>query len=551
MEKIWLKHYAPGIPAEINPEQYAHINDMIAQSCKEFAHHPCYSNMGTTLRFSEIDQQSEKFASFLQNELKLKKGDRLAIQMPNLLQYPIAVFGALRAGLIVVNVNPLYTAREMQYQLKDSGAKAIVILANYAHLLEQIIKNTEIESVIITEIGDLLKFPKNILVNFAVKFIKKMVPPFEIKQAYRYNESLELGSIKPLVPVEISNQDIAFLQYTGGTTGVSKGAMLTHRNMVANMVQVTTWLSTRLERGVEIALAPLPIYHIFALTACLGFMSFGSHNVLITNPRDFKSFIADMKRYPFTLMTGVNTLFNALMNQPQFSEINFKSVKVSLAGGMALQRAVYERWTSMTQSLLIEGFGLTETSPLACANPLNKDAKVGTIGLPVSSTEVKIISEDGSELGIGGIGELCIKGPQVMKGYWQRPDETSKVLKDGWLLTGDIATIDEDGFVKIVDRKKDMILVSGFNVYPNEIEDVIAAHPGVLEVAAVGIPDPNSGEAVKVVIVRKDPNLTSESVIDFARKSLTNYKIPRVVEFRTELPKTNVGKILRRALREA
>lgn len=551
MDKIWLKHYAPGIPAEINPEQFAHVSDMLAQSCKEFANRPCYSNMGTTLSFSEIDQLSERFASFLQHELKLQKGDRLAIQMPNLLQYPIAVFGALRAGLIVVNVNPLYTAREMQYQLKDSGAKAVVILANYVHLLEQIIKDTEIESVIITEIGDLLKFPKNFIVNSVVKYIKKMVPPYQIRQAYKFNESLELGSIKPSIPVEISNQDIAFLQYTGGTTGVSKGAMLTHRNMVANMVQVTTWLSSRLERGTEIAMAPLPIYHIFALTACLGFMSFGSHNVLITNPRDFKSFIADMKKYPFTLMTGVNTLFNALMNQPQFSEVNFKSVKVSLAGGMALQRAVYERWTAMTQSLLIEGFGLTETSPLACANPLNQTAKVGTIGLPVSSTEVKIIAEDGSELGVGGIGELCIKGPQVMKGYWQRPDETNKVLKEGWLATGDIATIDEDGFVKIVDRKKDMILVSGFNVYPNEVEDVIAAHPGVLEVAAVGIPDPNSGESVKVVIVRKDPDLTSESVIEFARKSLTNYKIPRVVEFRTELPKTNVGKILRRALREA
>jgi long-chain acyl-CoA synthetase len=324
---------------------------------------------------------------------------------------------------------------------------------------------------------------------------------------------------------------------------------LTHRNMVANMVQVTTWLSSCLNRGQEIAMAPLPIYHIFSLTACLGFMSFGSHNILITNPRDFKSFIADMKKYPFTLMTGVNTLFNGLMNQPQFSEVSFKNVKVSLAGGMALQRAVYERWTAMTKSLLIEGFGLTETSPLACANPLNKEAKVGTIGLPVSSTEVKLVSEEGAELGVGGVGELCIKGPQVMKGYWKRPDETEKVLKDGWLSTGDIATIDEEGFVKIVDRKKDMILVSGFNVYPNEVEDVLATHPGILEVAAVGIPDSNSGEAVKVVIVRKDPTLTSEAVIDFARKSLTNYKVPRIVEFRAELPKTNVGKILRRALR--
>lgn len=551
MEKIWLKNYPPGIPAEINPDQYENLLVVLDQTLKEFADHPCFSNMGVTLSFSKINQLSLHFASFLQNELKLQPGDRIAIQMPNLLQFPIAVFGALRAGLIVVNTNPLYTAKEMQHQFKDSGAKAIVILANYGSLLEQIIKDTAIESVILTEIADLFPWPKKILVNSVVKYVKKMVPAYNLPQAYGFNEALQLGSLKPTLPVKVTRDDISFLQYTGGTTGVSKGAMLTHRNMIANMLQVTTWMSGRLTRGQEIALAPLPMYHIFSLTAnCLAFMSYGTHNILITNPRDFAAFIKEMKKYPFTLMTGVNTLFNALTNQPSFREINFKTLKACVAGGMALQKSVAERWQEITGTMIYEGFGLTETSPVACVNPLTEKAKIGSIGLPVPSTEVKLVDDDGNEVARGQSGELCIKGPQVMKGYWQKPEETAKSIRDGWFFTGDIATIDDDGFVRIVDRKKDMILVSGFNVYPNEIEEVISSHPGVLEVAAVGVADPHSGEIVKVVIVKRDLALTEEIVIAFAKQSLTNYKVPKIVEFRTELPKTNVGKILRRALRD-
>lgn len=550
MERIWLKNYPKGVEHDINPDQYKNIDEVFRQSCQEFADRPCFTNFGVTYTFAQMDKLVNQFASFLQHELKLKQGDRIAIQMPNVLQFPVVCFAALRLGLIVVNTNPLYTPKEMLHQFKDSEAKAIVILSNYAGHLQQIIKETKIESVVVTSIGDLFPLPKKLLVNAVVKYVKKMVPPYHIPQAYSFTQALHIGSLKAAQAAEMKGEDIAFLQYTGGTTGVSKGAMLTHRNIVANMLQIITWIKGDLVRGQEIALAPLPLYHIFSLTAnCLAFMSYGAHNILITNPRDFPAFIKDMKKYPFTLMTGVNTLFNALMNQPEFKTISFKSVKISVAGGMTLQRVVCERWREMTKSLIIEGYGLTETSPVAIVGPIDGSDKIGSIGLPVPSTYIKLVDDDNKEVKSGEIGELCIKGPQVMKGYWHRPDETEKVLIDGWLHTGDIGAMDSDGFFKIVDRKKDMILVSGFNVYPNEVEDAIASHPGILEVAAIGIPDPHSGEAVKVFVVKKDKNLTAEDVIAHAKESLTNYKVPRSVEFKSELPKTNVGKILRRALR--
>ncbi|MES3039107.1 MAG: AMP-binding protein [Bdellovibrionota bacterium] len=552
MERIWLKNYPKGVPADIDPTQYASIIDVFNDACKQFGPQPAFTNLGVTLTFDQLHKMVDNMASFYQNELKLKKGDRIAVQMPNLLQFPVAVFAALKVGLVVVNTNPLYTAKEMEHQFKDSGAKAIVILANYGALLEQIIRQTSIESVVVTEIGDLFPFPKSLLVNSVVKYVKKMVPKFHLPQAYTMREALQIGSMKPASAVEVKSSDIAFLQYTGGTTGVSKGAMLSNRNVVANMLQILNWISPFLEKGKEIAVAALPMYHIFSLTAnCLAFMSFGTHNVLITNPRDIPAFIKELNKYPFTLMTGVNTLFNALMNHADFEKANLKHMKVSVAGAMALQRAVSERWKKLTGSVIVEGYGLTEASPVICVNPLGGTDRVGTIGMPVPSTEVRLEDDNGKEVEIGGIGELLAKGPQVMLGYWNRPDETEKVIdKNGWLHTGDIATVDETGFFKIVDRKKDMIIVSGFNVYPNEVEDALANHPGILEAAAIGVPDGHSGEVVKVVVVKKDPNLTAEDVIKHAKASLTNYKVPKLVEFRTELPKTNVGKILRRALRD-
>jgi long-chain acyl-CoA synthetase len=522
--------------------------DVFDQAVSKFSDKKAITNFGQSYTYKQLGEKVEQFAAFLQQELKLKKGDRIAIQMPNLLQYPVVMFGAMRAGLIIVNTNPLYTAAEMKHQFKDSGAKCIVILKNYAHLLESIIKDTKIESVILTEIGDFLTFPKNMIINFVIKYVKKMVPPFSLPQAYDLNQALEIGRLASFQKIEMNITDIAFLQYTGGTTGISKGAMLTHRNIIANMLQIVHWMQPKLKEGQEIILTALPLYHIFSLTVnCLTFMRYGAENVLITNPRDIPAFIKEMKRSKFTVMSGVNTLFNALMNHPDFGTIDFSRVKISVAGAMALQKVVSEKWEKLTKTKIVEGYGLTETSPVTSCNPIDGTDRVGTIGLPMPETWVKFVDDDGNETDLG---EICVFGPQVMKGYWERPDETAKVIdKDGWLHTGDIGTLDENNFVKIVDRKKDMILVSGFNVYPNEVEDAIATHPGVLEVAAIGVPDTHSGEVVKAVVVKRDPNLTEQMVIDHAKQTLTNYKVPKTVEFRTELPKTNVGKILRRALR--
>ncbi len=551
-EKIWLKNYPQGVNPEIDLTQFKHLMEVFDSAVRKYRNTPSFSNLGASLTFDELDHKVGQFASFLQNELNLKKGDRLAIQMPNLLQYPIAMFGALRAGLVIVNTNPLYTPKEMRHQFKDSGAKAVVILANYASNLEEVLKDTDIQSVVITEIGDLLPFPKSLIVNSVVKYVKKMVPAYNLPQAYSFKQALEIGSQRPYADVPLKLEDTAFLQYTGGTTGVSKGAVLTHRNVIANMLQIMEWMKPLLEEGKEVIITALPLYHIFSLTVnCMTFMTYGGHNILITNPKDIPAFIKTLRETPFTVMTGVNTLYNALMNHPEFGKISFKQVKLSVAGAMALQSTVAENWKKKTQSAIFEGYGLTEASPVVCCNPItgNKDI-VGTIGMPLPSTVVKLIDDQGQEVVQGQEGELCVLGPQVMQGYYNRPDETMKVFAEGWLKTGDVAIMLDNGFFKVVDRKKDMILVSGFNVYPNEVEEAISSHPGVLEVAAVGVPDEKSGEAVKAFVVKRDPNLSEEAVIAHAKKSLTNYKVPRQVEFRAELPKTNVGKILRRALRE-
>jgi long-chain acyl-CoA synthetase len=552
MEKIWLQSYPKGIPSEISFHSYKSLNDIYDEAIRNFTNNKAFTNMGVSLTFKEVHDLVDKLSSFFQNELKLKKGDRIAIQMPNVLQFPIVVFAAIRSGLIVVNTNPLYTAKEMQHQFKDSGAKAIVLLANFAHHLESILKDTDIETVVVTELGDLFPAPKRILVNSVVKYIKKMVPAYHLPHAYSFRQALELGAMKPSNKIETNMEDIAFLQYTGGTTGVSKGAMLTHKNVIANMLQICEWMTPKLREGEEVAIAALPMYHIFALTLnCLALLRFGAENILITNPRDLPGFIKDIKKHHFTVMSGVNTLFNALMNHPDFHSVDLSKVKISVAGAMTLQKTVAERWLQMTKSVVVEGYGLTEASPVVCCNPIDGTDRVGSIGLPMPSTDVKLIDDNGNEVAMGEPGELCCQGPQVMKGYWNRDDETEKVLdKDGWLKTGDVAVAESGGFFRIVDRKKDMILVSGFNVYPNEVEEAIASLPGVLEVAAVGVPNEHSGEVVKAVVVKKDPNLTAEDVIAHAKKTLTNYKVPKIVEFRDELPKTNVGKILRRALRE-
>lgn len=544
----WRPQYPSSVPPTIDIDQYKNIMDVFDESIVKFADKKAITNFEQSLTYKELNEKVTEFATFLQQELKLKKGDRLAIQMPNLLQYPVVLFGAMKAGLIIVNTNPLYTAAEMKHQFKDSGVKCIVILKNYAHLLETIIKDTQIESVIVTEIGDFLSFPKNLLLNFVIRYVKKMVPSFHLPQAYELNQALEIGRLASFQKVEMNLLDTAFLQYTGGTTGVSKGAVLTHRNIVANMLQMCHWMKPKLKEGEEIALTPLPLYHIFSLTLnCLAFMRYGAESILITNPRDIPAFIKIMKKSHFTVMSGVNTLYNGLMNHPDFTSVDFSTVKVNVAGAMALQKSVGEKWTKLTGTTIVEGYGLTETSPVVCCNPIDGTDRVGTIGLPVPETWVKFIDDNGNE---ATEGEICVYGPQVMKGYWQRPDETALVIdKEGWLKTGDIGTLDENSFIKIVDRKKDMILVSGFNVYPNEVEDAVASHPGVLEVAAIGVPDTHSGELVKVVVVKRDPNLTEAMIIEHAKKTLTNYKIPKIVEFRTELPKTPVGKILRRALR--
>ena len=551
-DRPWLQSYPQGVPAEIDPDQYRSISAVFASSVSRYGDRPAYSNFGKALTYAEVDALSAQFAAYLLGELGLKKGDRVAIMMPNCLQYPIATFGVLRAGMTVVNVNPLYTARELKHQLVDAGASAIVVVDNFGHTVQEVLAETPLKQVITTGLGDMIGFPKGAIVNFVLKYVKKMVPDYDIPGSVRFREALAIGKRHALPQVDIDPGDIAFLQYTGGTTGVAKGAMLTHRNLVANMQQASAWLgANQLERGKEVIITALPLYHIFALTANgLVFMELGGLNHLITNPRDMPGFVKELKGTRFTAITGVNTLFNGLLNTPGFDEIDFSSLKVTLGGGMAVQRAVAERWKKVTGVTLVEAYGLTETSPAACINPLDIQEFNGSIGLPIPSTDVCVKDDDGNILPHGDVGELCVKGPQVMKGYWQRPEETAQVIDaDGWLHTGDMARIEPSGFVYIVDRKKDMILVSGFNVYPNEVEDVVAAMPGVLEVAAIGVPDERSGEAVKLFVVRKDPSLTAEQIKAYCRETLTGYKQPRQIEFRTELPKTNVGKILRKELR--
>jgi long-chain acyl-CoA synthetase len=552
-EMIWHKHYDAGIPREIDMNTYSSIVDVFDQGFKKFADKPAFTNMGKTLSYHELDLMSAQFASYLQNHLKLKKGDRIALMMPNVLQYPVCLFGALRAGMIVVNVNPLYTARELEHQLKDSGATVIVILANFAKTLQEVKEKTPIKHIITTEIGDLLGFPKNYIVNFLVKYVKKMVPDFNLPTATQLSDCLAKGSTVPFSKTTLSHADIAFLQYTGGTTGVSKGAVLTHGNIVANILQAKAWIKNLIKEGEEVIITPLPLYHIFSLTAnCFIFSSVGALNVLITNPRDIPGFVKELKKWNFSAITGVNTLFNGLLNNEDFKNLDFSHLKVALGGGMAVQKAVAERWKEVTKVPLIEAYGLTETSPAACINPMTLKDYNGFIGLPLSSTEVVIKDDEGKNLDIGEVGEVCIRGPQVMQGYYNRPDETAKVMtEDKFFRTGDVGYMNENGYVKLVDRKKDMILVSGFNVYPNEIEDVVATHPKVLESAAVGVPDTVSGETIKLFVVKKDSSLTESEVIDHCRKGLTGYKIPKKVEFRTELPKSNVGKILRRELRDS
>ncbi len=552
MDRPWLKKYPKDVSHTINPDQYSSISDLFDESVQKWRDRPAYINMGAEISYEDLNYLSADFASFLQHAAGLQKGDRVAIMMPNVLQYPIVAFGALRAGLTVVNVNPLYTPRELKHQLQDSGAKTIVILANVAHTLSEVIKDTSVETVVVTQVGDMLGFPKSMLVNTVVKHVKKMVPDYDLPNAFSWYEAMDLGAEVAFVPVKCAGDDNAFLQYTGGTTGVAKGAMLTHRNIVANLLQIAEWKKPLLVPGEEVAVMALPLYHIFSLTVnCLAMMYYGATNLMITNPRDIKGYLKTLRQNRFTIVVGLNTLYNAMMNHPDFTKIDFSQLKISVAGGMALQRPVSERWRELTKTPLVEGYGLTETSPVASCNPVDGTDKVGTIGIPLPSTDMIIRDDNDKPVAMGQQGEICIKGPQVMKGYWQRPEETASMIgADGWLKTGDIGILDEEGFTRIVDRKKDMILVSGFNVYPNEIEEVMMSHPKVLEVAAVGVPDPHSTEAVKVFIVAKDPSLTEEEVIQHCKANLTGYKVPKKVEFRKELPKTNVGKILRRELRD-
>jgi long-chain acyl-CoA synthetase len=551
-ERPWLDQYPAGVPAEIDVDEFPSIVSVLDSAIARYRDRPAFANLGKVLSYGDVDRLSAQFAAYLLGELQLKKGDRVAIMMPNCLQYPISTFGILRAGLTVVNVNPMYTPRELRHQLVDSGASVIVVLDNFGHTVQESIAGTQIRHVVTTGLGDMVGFPKGAIVNFVLKYVKKMVPDYDLPGAIRFRDALVLGQLRKPPQVTIDPGDIAFLQYTGGTTGVAKGAMLTHRNLVANMQQAAAWVGGNVKPGEEIIVTALPLYHIFSLTANgLVFTKFGGLNYLITNPRDMPGFVKELSKIPFTAITGVNTLFNGLLNTPGFDRIDFSHLHLTLGGGMAVQRAVAERWKQVTGCTLVEAYGLTETSPAACINPMDLAEYNGSIGLPVPSTDACIKDDDGRHLPAGEVGELCIKGPQVMKGYWNRPEETANVMDaEGWLHTGDMARMDETGFFYIVDRKKDMILVSGFNVYPNEIEDVIAAMPGVLEVAAVGVSDEKSGEAVKVVIVKKDPSLTADQVKAHARENLTGYKHPKYVEFRAELPKTNVGKILRRELRD-
>jgi long-chain acyl-CoA synthetase len=551
-ENFWKDKYPVGIPTEINPDLYPNIQAVLKDSCQRFADKPAFSNMGKTITYAELYELSGHFAAYLQNQTDLQPGDRIAVQLPNILQYPVVVFGALRAGLIVVNTNPLYTAREMEHQFNDSGAKALVSLANMAHLAEQVLPKTSIKTVIITEVGDMLPPLKRLLVNAVVKHVKKMVPAYNLPNATKFTTVLSKGRAHSVKDSALSSADIAVLQYTGGTTGVAKGAMLTHRNLIANMLQVKSLMGSEMSEGSEVLIAPLPLYHIYAFTFhCMAMMLIGGHNVLITNPRDLPAMTKDLAKYKFTGFVGLNTLFVALCNNEEFRKLDFSTLKATFSGGMALQLATAERWEQVTGCAICEGYGMTETSPVVSVNPFGCN-QIGTIGIPVPSTQCRIVDDAGVEQPIGAIGELCVQGPQVMKGYWQRQDATDEILdSEGWLRTGDIAVIQDDGFIRIVDRKKDMILVSGFNVYPNELEDVLATLPGVLQCAAIGIPDEKSGEAIKVFIVLKPGvSLTKEQVMEHMRSNLTGYKVPKAVEFRDVLPTTNVGKILRRELRD-
>jgi long-chain acyl-CoA synthetase len=557
VDRIWLKNYPAGIPAEIDPDRFSSIPDLLEKLVVRFADKPAYHNLGHTMSYAGLERLSRDFAAFLQGLPGMAKGERVAIMSPNLLQYPVALFGILRAGMTVVNVNPMYSPRELEHQLKDSGARAIVILENFANTLQQVLKNTPVEHVITTQVGDLLPIPKRWIVNLVIKRIKRMVPDWRIDGAMSFRAALARGAAAQLKPIEVTHDDIALLQYTGGTTGVAKGAMLTHRNMLANVEQTGVWISGSFKAGTEIVIAPLPLYHIFSLTSTLAFMTWGSLIVLITNPRDLPAFVKELGRWRWSAMTGVNTLFNALLNTPGFAKLDFSALKVVVGGGAAVQKPVAERWKQVTGHYLTEAYGLTEASPGVCANPLGTPWN-GTIGLPFSSTDVSIRDNDFNELAVwtgeGDIerhtGEICVRGPQVMKGYWNNPEETAKVMQNDWLKTGDVGNLNAEGYTTITDRKKDMILVSGFNVYPSEIESVVAMHPGVLECGAVGVPDEKTGEAVKVVIVRKDPNLTREAVVLHCKSLLTGYKVPRHVEFRDTLPKSPIGKVLRRELRD-
>ncbi|MCV2218043.1 long-chain-fatty-acid--CoA ligase [Thauera sp. Sel9] len=552
MDKIWLKSYPVGVPAEIDINEFRSLVDLFEQGVRRFASRTAYICMGKGITYAELDHLSAQFAGYLQGELKLPAGARVALMMPNLLQYPVALFGTLRAGYTVVNVNPLYTARELEHQLQDAGADAIVIVENFAHTLEQVRAKVAVKHVVVTSLGEMLGFPKSMLVDFVVRRVKKMVPPWRLDGAVRFSDALAKGGRHRLQTVELGHEDIAFLQYTGGTTGKAKGAILTHGNIVANLQQAHAWIGPFVKEGEEVIITALPLYHIFSLTAnCLTFFKIGAVNVLITNPRDIPGFVKELGKHRFTVITGVNTLFNALLNNPDFARLDFSNLRVSLGGGMAVQQVVAEKWRKVTGIPLVEAYGLTETSPAVTINPLDLPEFNHAIGLPVPSTEISIRDDADIEQPVGQRGELCVRGPQVMRGYWQLPEETARAFTpDGFLRTGDIAVIDDKGFISIVDRKKDMILVSGFNVYPNEVEDVVASHPGVMEVAAVGVPDERSGETVKVFVVRKDPNLTEKELIAYCQQNLTGYKVPHRIEFRDELPKSNVGKILRRELRD-
>ncbi len=549
MEKPWLKNYPAGVPANIDPDAYTMLIDMVDESMKKYADLTAFISMGKTMTFAEVDRQADQFGAYLQSR-GLQPGDRVAVMMPNLFQYPIALFGAMRAGLIIVNTNPLYTPREMKHQFIDSGAKAVIIAENFAHNLEQVLPETAIKTVIVTSIGEMLGF-KGMIVNFVIRNIKKMVPKFSIPNTVCFKQALSDGKKFTLNRFNGAPDDVVALQYTGGTTGVSKGAMLTNRNLIANMQQIRAWLMPKMRERSEVILCPLPMYHIFAFTVnCMAMMSIGGTNVLIVNAKDLKSLIKEWRTHNPTILTGVNTLFNGLLNHPDFAKLDFSKLAITCGGGMAVQKAVAERWQALTGCVIIEGYGMTESSPVITCNPLDGNHRYGQIGMPVSSTDVRIVDDAGNPVPQGEVGEIQAKGAQVMKGYWQRPEATAETIKDGWLATGDIGLMHPDGFFQIVDRKKDMIIVSGFNVYPNEIEDVLAMNTKVLESAALGVPDEKSGEVVKVFIVKKDQSLTKEEVIEHCRANLTGYKVPKHVEFRTELPKTNIGKILRRALRE-